>query len=133
MIIERVTDISIIDEIKEYFIEEHGYTRDICAAELKEVFSRPDSERLICVIVAKEDDIIEGYVVGVIIYDRCFIVQAYSKATRMYSDYGFEMLKAWAWTAGAKELRLECESDSAITRFAKLGFNKCSTIMRLEI
>jgi hypothetical protein len=134
MIIQREYDKEVIDRIKPNFVEDYGYTRDVCAEELKYYFDYPNAKDVICVVTAKDGDEYRGHLVAVSVYDRAVICQAYSLLHKEDAKTGFNMVKNWAKSLGLKEIRIETEKNSVLTRLlVGYGFRLNGYVMRLGL
>lgn len=132
--VERQFNPGIIDELKDKFIEDGGYTRDIIADELKELMI--DRPRRICVLAGFAGDRIEGFFIGYIAANRDYLWldQAWHSAEfpkwacceALYKMSHF----ALAWNV--KKMRAETERNAlAIERM--WGFKEHGVIVELEI
>lgn len=132
--IQREFGKAVIDELKPLFTEDYGYTRDICANELKSIYDCPDSDKNICIIVARDGLEVKGFLIASKVYDRCFLVQAYSILTQTDALAGFNKLRDWAKDSSCKEIRVETEKESAVHRaLMRYGFNINTIVLRQAI
>lgn len=128
------SDPAIIDLIKENFVEDTGYVREVMADEFRDMMTNyPDR---ILVLVGYDDNKIVGHLVAFMPYNRNYVIldQAFSKTTAEVAKIGFEALKLWAKQLGALEIRMETERNRvehcALRRY---GFKESGVSMRYDL
>lgn len=132
--IQREYGRAVIDELKPFFTEDGGFTREVCANELKSIYDYPDSDKYLCMIVAREGFEIKGFLVANQVYGRCFLNQAYSVLDQHNALVGFNKLREWAKESGCTEIRAETEKNSVVSRMlSKYGFNIHTIVLRQAI
>jgi len=123
-------DVKIIEELKPYFIEDGCYTKDVMADEFLYLMTNyPDD---ICVLVAREENFVLGFIVAHKVYNRdyAYFAQVYSKVDSEFALKGFSKLIRWCKKRGIKELRGETERDSVAMRGLKTyGFTEHSIVV----
>jgi hypothetical protein len=134
----RVYEPSIIDKLKENFVEDGSYTRDIAGDEFKLLLEKyPDR---ICVLVSYDEDKITGYLIGFLAFDRNYVVldQVYNSMDSIdafaTANTAMTMFKEWCKSIGANEIRLETERKSVAEKCMRfLGFTEKGVSLRLEL
>jgi len=131
MIIERVTDISIIDEIKEHFIEDGAYTKEVCADDIKREFNKDSSD--VCIIVARDNGIV-GFVVAWVLpmRDYVWLDQAFNISSPEIAKQGFELLVQWCISKGIYKIKMETTRKS-MPIHKRYGFIEHGAIMVKEL
>ena len=118
----------IIDEIKGHFTEDGAYTKDTAAKEIAGFMSGDN----ICVIVARQEKKIVGFIVAWIPKDRkfCWMDQIWHSLSgdEETALCGMSMLTDWAADRGVYELRGETRRNDEAAR-RKWGFVVHSLIM----
>lgn len=125
-IIENNPD--IIDSLKENFVDDGDYTRDIFADELKQAMARvPDR---ILVIVSYDNDKPVGSLIAHIPFNRnfVFIDQAFNMSGE-HKD-GFVIFEEWVKSKGLNRVRIETGNHRVEAAVAKrYGFKEYSVVM----
>lgn len=129
--IQREFDKSVIDEIKPYFVEDGGYTADICYDDMLAFFNAENPEGNICIITARDNGELRGFLAAYKIYDRCFLNQAFSELAFVNANEGLSMLAKWAIENSCKEIRCETEKNSVLSRaLSAWGFELHGFVLR---
>ena len=132
--IKRETDISIVDKIKDNFVEDGDYTREVIAEDLICFMTKSPDDT--CVLVGYEDGEIVGHLVAWIPDCRSYVWlgQAWhdSKNGSEVAKQGFKELEKWAKERGYNEIRFETErSRMSIGR--SWGFEEHAVVMTKRI
>jgi len=132
--IVRETNPDIISRIKDHFIEDGSYTRDIMAEEFRlSMTAYPDS---ICVLVGYDKDKIVGLLIAFRPYNRNYVLldQVWSSYRRVISKEIIEIIKMWSREIGASEIRASTSRNSVAQRCIKdYGFKEQNIEMTLSL
>lgn len=128
--IRQEIDVAIIDKIKEHFVEDGGYTKEVMAAELRRYMTEtPDS---VFVLVGYDGDEIVGHIIAWLPENRSYVWldQVWNKngTPTDASVQGMILLETWAKIKGRHEIRMETgRNETVIAR--RWGFIECGIIM----
>lgn len=128
--IKQEINIAIVDKIKEHFVEDGGYTKEVIAAELRRYMTEtPDS---VFVLVGYDGEEIVGHTIAWLPENRGYIWsdQSWIKngTPTEYVKMALALMETWAKIKGVNEIRLETERNKdAIVR--RWGFQEHGVIM----
>jgi hypothetical protein len=128
--VTRETDFTIIDKLKDNFVEDGSYTKDKIAVEFRRLMEETPDD--ICVLVGYDDDVIVGFLIGLVdgIWNYSFIEQAWSIADSDFSKHGMEVFAVWSKLKGMEKIKLITSRNSVQMRCSKMyGFTESSVIM----
>ena len=130
MRISKETNPEIIEILKDKFIEDGEYNKDVMAKEFADLMEfMPNS---ICVLVGYELDKIVGFIIAHEVDNRKFayLAQAYSVMERNFAQIGVSMLEEWVKSHGLNEIRTEIERSSVqMIAVKRYGFKEHGVVM----
>lgn len=128
--IKHETDVAIIDKIKEHFVEDGDYTKEVIADELRQYMTQVP-ERVI-VLVGYDGDEIVGHIVAWAPLNRnyAWFDQVWNKpgTPTDASVQGMILLETWAKLRGIYEIRMETERNKMVIA-RRWGFQEHGVIM----
>ena len=130
----RENDPKIIDRLKNNFIEDGCYSKEVMSHEFRRLMELcPDD---ICVLVGYDDDIVAGFLIAHTCDNRdyAYLAQAVSVADNNFAKEGFGRMIEWCRSKGVTEIRYETERNSSRMMGAKrYGFIEHGVVMSRKL